>query len=115
MHELSIALNILDIAMEEAEKRGGVKVKAIHLKVGAFSGVVKEALESAFELARENSPFETTDLIISEVPVLIRCEECQTDCHPEAIYRLACPHCGNLSPKIVAGREMELTALEIEE
>ena len=35
MHELSIALSILDIAAEEAERRGGVGVAAIHLKLGA--------------------------------------------------------------------------------
>ena len=55
MHELSIALSILDVAAEEAERQGGGRVVAVHLKLGPLSGVVKEALLSAYELAREGS------------------------------------------------------------
>ena len=55
MHELSIALGIVDIAEEESGRRGGVAVLAVHVKLGPLSGVVKEALLSAYELARENS------------------------------------------------------------
>ncbi len=50
MHELSIALSILDVAAEEAERQGNARVVAIHLRLGPLSGVVKGALLSAFEL-----------------------------------------------------------------
>ncbi len=43
MHELSIAMSIVELAEEEAERRS-VQVNAVHLKLGALSGVVKEAL-----------------------------------------------------------------------
>ena len=43
MHELSIAMSIVELAEEEAERRG-VHINAVHLKLGALSGVVKEAL-----------------------------------------------------------------------
>ena len=39
MHELSIALSIVDMAQEEAERRN-VQVEAVHLELGALSGVV---------------------------------------------------------------------------
>ena len=42
MHELSIATSIIDLAQEEAEKRGAA-VLAIHLKLGPLAGVIKEA------------------------------------------------------------------------
>ena len=44
MHELSIAMSIVEMAEEESEKRGGLTVSAVHLKLGLLSGVVKEAL-----------------------------------------------------------------------
>ena len=50
MHELSIALSIVELAEEEAERRG-VQVNAVHLKLGALSGVVKDALLSCYEMA----------------------------------------------------------------
>ena len=33
MHELSIAIAIVDQATEEAERRGGVRVNAVHIRV----------------------------------------------------------------------------------
>jgi hydrogenase nickel incorporation protein HypA/HybF len=68
MHELSIAMSILDIAHEEVERRGNPRVEAIHLRIGTLSGVVKEALLSAYELAAEQTPFAASKLVFEEVP-----------------------------------------------
>lgn len=68
MHELSIALSILEIAEEESEQRGNIAVEAIYLKLGEMSGVVKEALLSAFELAAEQCAFPKCRLLIEEIP-----------------------------------------------
>ena len=68
MHELSIAMSILDIAQEEADRRSNPRVEAIHLKIGTLSGVVKEALLAAYELAAEQTPFAQSRLVIEEVP-----------------------------------------------
>jgi hydrogenase nickel incorporation protein HypA/HybF len=39
MHELSIAMSIVDMAQEEAERHGGAQVQAVHLKLGRLTGV----------------------------------------------------------------------------
>ncbi len=54
MHELSIAMSIVELAEEEAERRG-VQVTAVHLKLGLLSGVVKDALLSCHEIACEGT------------------------------------------------------------
>ena len=54
MHEVSIAMSIIELAQEESERRG-VQVSAVHLKLGALSGVVKEALLGAFECVRRRT------------------------------------------------------------
>ena len=38
MHELSIALSILDIAAEESRRRENPQIAALHLKLGALAG-----------------------------------------------------------------------------
>ena len=43
MHELSIAMDIVDAAADEARRRR-VKVNAVHLRLGVLSGVVRDAL-----------------------------------------------------------------------
>ena len=113
MHELSIALSLIDVACQEAEQRG-IRVAALHLKVGPLSGVVPDALVSAYELAREGTPLAESRLEIEATPILIFCEACQAECEAASIYELYCSECGAPSGKINGGRELELTALEIE-
>lgn len=113
MHELSIALSILELAEEEGERRGG-RVAAIHLKLGRFSGVVKDALLSAYEMAREGTALAQADLVIEDVPLVLHCSACAADRAPESAFELRCPDCGALTNEIVSGRELEVHALEIE-
>ncbi len=113
MHELSIALGILDVATEEAERQGG-RVMAVHLKLGPLAGVVKEALLSAYDLAREGTPLARAALVIDEVPVVAYCTPCNAERTPASIQQLCCPVCGTPMPQVLRGRELEVFALEIE-
>jgi hydrogenase nickel incorporation protein HypA/HybF len=114
MHELSIALSILDLAAEQAERHGGGFVAAIHLRLGPLSGVVAEALRSAYELARESSCLSAAELVIEEVPLVAYCRSCASERTLPSAQLLACPACGTPTPDIVRGRELEVVALEIE-
>jgi hydrogenase nickel incorporation protein HypA/HybF len=114
MHELSIALSILDLAAEEAGRQGGGRVAAVHLRLGPLSGVVKEALRSAYELAREGTALEQADLVVEDVPLVTYCPACAAEREPPSLQELCCPDCGTPTPKIVRGRELEVSALEIE-
>jgi hydrogenase nickel incorporation protein HypA/HybF len=115
MHELSIAMNILDRTLEEAERRGGVRVEAVHLWLGPLSGVIKDALLSAYDLARVDSPLASTRLVIEEVPVVVYCEICQAERTIESIQSFCCPACGTPTANVIRGRELEIVALEIEQ
>jgi hydrogenase nickel incorporation protein HypA/HybF len=121
VHELSIALSIIDLASEESERRGGVGVRAVHVRLGQLSGVVKSALVSAFELAREESPLASARLVIEETPIVLRCPSCEAETTLdwpqgfESVPRFCCSRCGTPSSDIRSGRELEVTALEIED
>jgi hydrogenase nickel incorporation protein HypA/HybF len=115
MHELSIALSMIEMATEEAERRGGVRVNALHLKLGPLSGVVKDALLFSYEIACNGTPLEGSQLVIEDMPVVIYCSECQSEQQLESIQRFCCPVCGTLSSEVVRGRELEFVAMEIEE
>jgi hydrogenase nickel incorporation protein HypA/HybF len=113
MHELSIALSIIDMASEEAERRPSERLVAVHLKLGPLSGVVRSALVSAFELAREETPLAEASLVIEEVPVSIWCERCNAEAVPVALNELRCAACGEPAVRLVHGQELEVTALEL--
>src|ERR1051325_5071111 len=113
MHELSIALSILDIAAEEAQRRGGATIASIHLKVGVISGVVRDALESAFQVASETCGMPDCKLVISEIPVTIDCTICGGARNIVSIQDFSCCECGTPSSQTISGRELEVTAMEI--
>src|SRR4051812_42090567 len=112
MHELSIALSIIDLAAEEAERHGG-RVAAVHLKLGPLAGVVKQALLSAYDLAREGGPLAGAELLVEEVPLVAYCPACAAERRLASAQELCCPACGTPTPEVVRGRELEVVALEI--
>jgi hydrogenase nickel incorporation protein HypA/HybF len=113
MHELSIAMSIVDLAQEEADQRG-VRVNAVHLKLGALSGVVKEALIASYEMASFDTPLKASRLIIEEVPVVIFCAVCKVERRLSSIQLFSCSECGAPASEIIRGKELEVTALEIQ-
>lgn len=114
MHELSVALDLLDVAAEQAERLGNPRVVAIHLKLGPLAGVVKEALQSAYELAREGSPLADSTLVIEDVPLVAHCPRCDASRPAVSPQCLCCSVCGEVTPQILTGRELQVVALEVE-
>jgi hydrogenase nickel incorporation protein HypA/HybF len=114
MHELSIAMSLVELAEEEADSRG-VWISAIHLKLGVLSGVVKEALLSSFEMASENTALQGSRLVIEEVPVVVFCPNCKEQQPLNSIQLFSCPECNAPCSEILQGREIKVVALEIQE
>jgi len=112
MHELSIAVSLVERIIEESESRGGLKVEAVHLKVGALSGVDKDALLFSYEIACESTSLVGSKLVIETIPLAIYCEKCSIESLP-SIQNIACRLCGAPSNRIVRGRELEVAALEV--
>jgi hydrogenase nickel incorporation protein HypA/HybF len=114
MHELSIAMSMIEMATEEAARQGDVRVSALHLKLGPLSGVVKEALLFSYEVASQGTRLEGSRLLIEEVPVIVYCPECDQERAIESIQRFCCAVCGTLTPNVVQGKELLVVALELE-
>jgi hydrogenase nickel incorporation protein HypA/HybF len=114
MHELSIAMSILEMAEEEAGRRSA-EVTAIHVKLGLFSGVVKQALESAYDLARTDTALQSAELIVEEIPVMIYCPSCRGPRAVSSIQQLCCSECETFASEILQGRELQVVALELRE
>lgn len=114
VHELSIAVSLVEAACEKAAELGGVRVEALHLRLGPLSGVVKEALLFSFDLAAEGTEIAGARLEIEDVPILVRCPTCREERRLPS-PRLRCPVCGTATPDVIAGRELEFRSLEVSE
>lgn len=114
MHELSLALSLVEIAREEGARLGG-RVSAVHVRVGAMAGVVGEALLSSYEMASADTPLQGSRLVIETVPVVVICDQCGEQPVADGSYWMGCPRCGAAAPVLRPGRELELVALEIDQ
>lgn len=112
MHELSIAMSIIELATEEAERRQAT-IEAVHLRLGPLSGVVADALLSSYELACFDTPLQGSRLVIEQVPIVVYCARCQADRILDSMQLFCCPECGAPCGDIRHGKELEVVALEL--
>jgi hydrogenase nickel incorporation protein HypA/HybF len=112
MHELSIALSIVDGVLEEAEQRGGLQIRAVHLRLGPLSGVDRNALLFAYQVACEGTPLEGSQLEIQGSEVVVHCRTCQAE-NQLCVMDMRCPACGSRDTELLQGNNLEITALEL--
>ena len=112
MHELSIAMSIVEMAQEEAERQSA-QVNAVHLDLGALSGVVKEALLFSYQVACGGTLLEGSRLVVKEIPVEVYCPMCRTSKVLQSMQWFSCPDCGTPTSEVIHGKELMVTALEL--
>ncbi len=113
MHEVSIALNVLDIITAQCRKEGYTRIDAVRIKIGRASGIMPDALSFAFDAIKGESIAEAAALEIVEVPVSGSCRDCNAVFTVEEEYILACPSCNSSSFMITAGRELDIIDMEV--
>jgi len=111
MHELSIADALVGIASRHA---AGRRVTVVEVKVGHLRQVVPSALEFAFELVAEGTLVEGARLELEQVAAQGRCRDCAGVSTMDG-FPLACGGCGSLDVEVIAGEELLVDALELED
>ena len=77
MHEMGVAMQIIEIATASIpEELVSVQVERVKLKVGKMAAIVPSSLRFCFEVATKNTELEGAELAIEEVPVTLRCKDC---------------------------------------
>lgn len=113
MHELSIAMNIVEIAVENAVREQASRITSIELEIGAQSGVVIEALEFAMQSAVKGTMLENAEVTISLIPAVGKCTACGHEFEPDELFS-PCPECGNPFSNMIKGKELKVKSLKIE-
>jgi hydrogenase nickel incorporation protein HypA/HybF len=113
MHELPVTQGMLSIALEHAAKAGAKKITAINLTIGEMSGIVDDSVQFYFDIVSQDTPAQGAVLNFDRVPALFRCRACGESFSLDS-YQWACPHCGEWSVEIIAGREFYVNSIEVE-
>ena len=113
MHEMSIVINILDIAQQQAQLADAHKVNSIEVEIGQLAGIEVDSLEFCFEVARRDYELASeAELVIHRIEGLGFCHKC--DKEVEVDFHIAlCPDCGQ-GIKITRGQEMKVRSLNVD-
>ena len=93
MHEVSIAVSLVEVACEKAEALGNARVEVLHVQVGRLSGVVPDALLFSFDAAARGTAIDGAKLRVEETPgrelllVALEVEEEDEDERVDAAHR----------------------------
>lgn len=114
MHELSIAMSILDAAQREMALRKGAELRKISVRVGELAGVDPEALRFSFDAIKRETAWAGVELELDYIPRTNRCADCGAHFGVKN-GEFGCPECGSTETSFVRGDELEIASLELEE
>ncbi|MFA6233441.1 MAG: hydrogenase maturation nickel metallochaperone HypA [Bacteroidota bacterium] len=113
MHELSIAENIVEIAVAHLRKDGGTAVTEIELEIGTLAGIEIDALTFAMDAATKNTPLQNAEVRILTVQGRLHCNVCGVEFDAEDFF-LPCPSCGGFDNTALKGQEMRVKSLLVQ-
>nr|WP_272923063.1 hydrogenase maturation nickel metallochaperone HypA [Streptomyces sp. SID5464] len=109
---MSIANAIIERAGEMARADGTGFVAAVTVRVGELAGVVPDALDFAFEVARDGTALAGARLVVEQVPAQAWCGPCAEEFPLGMPPFFWCPRCDRPSNDLRSGRELEITGIE---
>lgn len=112
MHELSIAIRIVESVTEALTHEPDATVDAVRIRVGALSNVVPEALRFAWGETTRGTRLDGARLDIEEVAAAAWCATCNAERELPG-FAMKCPVCGSPTPQVVRGRELDILSLEL--
>jgi len=110
MHELSLAMDVIDLVTVEAGKNHLGNISEIQIEVGSLSGVEADAFEWALELAAKGTILESAGMQIMRTPGTGRCDACNTEFEMKQILD-TCPECHGYPTEVKGGNEFRVVSI----
>jgi len=114
MHEMGIAQNIYEHIINEIDDKKLPLIRTVKLKVGALTAIEPESLSFCFESIIMGTLLVDATLDIEIVPVKARCRQCFKEFEVRD-YFFFCPYCQNVDVETIAGTDLTIQYLEIED
>ncbi len=111
MHEMSITQGIIELCLDSA---GGRRVSSIDIEIGELSSVVPEAIEFCFDACSRETLLEGARLNIIRIPGMGQCLDCHRETRLTELYG-SCAECGSNRVTIMAGEELRVREIEVDE
>lgn len=113
MHELADTERLLDVVLQRARAAGARRVVALHVVIGQASTITEDAVRFYWDSISRGTLADGAQLHFRQTPTELLCLNCQQR-YPPVQDDPACPACGSLNVKYVAGEEFYLEAIDVE-
>jgi hydrogenase nickel incorporation protein HypA/HybF len=113
MHELAVTEDILKIATRHAQDAGAPRITDVHLVIGQLSSIIDDSVQFYWDILSKDTLAEGAQLHFRRVPTEMLCLSCDRRYAPQG-GDLACPKCGGVDVKVVAGEEFYMEAIDVE-
>ena len=116
MHELGLMNGMLKTAQNalEGQLRPNEKVSKLVLEVGELTGAVPAYLKTAYDSLKKDTIFENCELETIYMPGTVECKACKTQFSARE-NNFTCPKCKGIDLSFVAGKDMVIKEIVVEE
>lgn len=108
MHEMSVALSVVDQVEQAARSGGAHEVRRVAVEIGELAGVVPDALAFCFELACAGTLLEGAELVTRFVPGRASCTPCGHTWDTGMPPDMLCAVCRGGAGELLSGRELRI-------
>jgi hydrogenase nickel incorporation protein HypA/HybF len=110
MHEMGLCEAVLAVVRDVS---GDQPVRRVRLRIGRRQGVVPHVFDFCWRLVAQGTGAAGAVLDMADVPVRVRCRACGEEGDPGS-GPVACPGCGAVTVDLVAGDELTVEEVELE-
>lgn len=114
MHELAVTQNLVDIALDAARDAGAEQIRAIHVVVGALTGIAPDSVHFYFDFLSRDTPAAGAHLELTTQPAQATCGECGATFAITPPLDACCPDCGGAPASVVGGNDLLVQSIEID-
>ncbi len=113
MHEMSIAINIVDIAVDTALKSDAKKINEIVVDIGRLAGIIPESLLFCYDSACKDTIAEGSQLKLNIIQAKAVCDSCGFEFDADSPVPL-CPKCDDFVLRVNGGRELKIKSINVD-
>ena len=114
MHEMAVTQNLVEIALDAARAAGAAQIRAVHVEVGALTGVAPDSLHFYFDFLSRDTAAAGALLDVKIMPAQATCGECSASFVIAPPLDGCCPQCGSAPSRVIGGNELLVKSIEVD-
>jgi hydrogenase nickel incorporation protein HypA/HybF len=111
MHELSIAMSILELARQRTP--AGTVLHTVSVRAGPMRGIEQHAMEFASYACTKGTDAGGSTIQVDSLPWRLHCPACRAEFESQELFKPCA--CGSQVTHPVGGDDLLLTSIEVEE